>query len=76
MDCFSPPMSASIHHQVQKQVGNDLRVIGVQVASHDNTTPTPPVERVEDNEDYASHESASVALALLSSNIHGHSATL
>jgi hypothetical protein len=59
---------------VVRQVGNDLRVIGVHVASHDNTTATPPVERAKDTEDSAGHESVSIALASLSSNIHGHSA--
>lgn len=59
---------------VLKQVGGVLRVIGVHVASHDNTTATPSVEKAEHTVDSAGLESVSVALASLSSNIHGHSA--
>jgi len=59
---------------VVKQVGGVLKVIGVHVASHDNTTATPPVEKAEHTADSAGFESVSVALASLSSNIHGHSA--
>ena len=59
---------------VVKKVGGVSKVVGVHVASHDSTTATPPVEKAEHTVDSAGFESVSVALASLSSNIHGHSA--
>ena len=57
---------------VVKQDGDGFKVVGVHVASHDNTKEVPPVKAAKDS-DSAEWESVSVALASIKSNIHGHS---
>lgn len=57
---------------VVKRVGNAIRVIGVHVASHDNTTTTPPVTEAKETAGSADLESVNSAVTSLSSNIHGH----
>lgn len=59
---------------VTKVVGNTYKVVGVHVASHDDTIKHPPVKKARKESTAASVTSVNLACESLASNIHGHHA--